>query len=822
MASFLSRHLEPISLLKKFAQLCTTLLIAIVAFVIYCFFTPSGTKTALQLLTQLTPYEITFTDVNGSLATALNLENVHIKHPRFTLQAKYLEVHWDWVDLLRQQTVEKMLAQEAQITLLALPPIPATMTKTTALDTYTLESTLGEVKTELHKIPVPFKVTHLTIENSLIQWEEQTHQIDKLVLLNTDTTKETLFQEIHYQGSAGSLDATIADTVNIHWNLTLTENAFFARYFSGKLTTAGHILFLKAQLDSPATKLNMRLVANKLSTGTYPLEEVSLTLQGTLAKHHALLSGKIAGYPVKTTIYGQLAQHQWIAKLSDFTVDHQRWQQMGKTRGTLTLDWSKKKLQTKLDALLWDQYPIALNAHIQKSKPYALSGTLQSQIQEIKSLAPLLPDLKDWRAKCNIQLTLAGTLTTPDVTGDILLKDVRLRQFAWGSKAVIQQLHAQLLPGKLLTLQGNGTWGSGPFTLKGDGNFNHDKANLTLSLHGENLVLSDTPEYYIVANPDLSLTFKDGEPLLSGTILVPHADIQSLKNPDMVTTSSDVVIVSAQKAQKKPITERSFATALATHIEIILGNKISYKGHGFTTHAKGKIQIHQAPGQMPNAKGQINLVNGKYRAYGKTFDIDYGQIVFAGGPINDPLLDIRAQRKIEPTSTLVSAKTQPTIIAGVKLVGNLKSPKLEFYSIPAMSDTDIMAYLVVGRPQSEMNQAQGELMLQAVSQLVSVMGNQRDDVQLNLAEKLKLDQFGFSKKASGTSSANHNHNPLEDTVFVLGKQLSERLYLHYSLGIVDSANNFGLRYMLGKNLTVEASTGTQGSSADVLLSFEGH
>ncbi len=819
MASFLSRHLEPISLLKKLAHLCATLVIATTAFAIYCFFTPSGTKTALQLLTQLTPYEITFIEVNGSLATALSLENVSIKHPRFKLQAKYLEVHWDWIELLRQHTVSAILAKEAQITLQALPPVSAISTHAT-LDARAIESTLGDVKTELHKIPVPFKVANLTLENSMLQWEEQSHQIDKLVLLNADTLQDTLFQEIHYQGSAGSFDATIADTVNIHWNLTLTENPFFARYFSGKLTTAGHILFLKAQLDSPATKLNLRLAANKISTGTYPLEDVSLTLQGTLAKHDAVLSGKIDGYPVKTAIYGQLAQHQWIAKLSDFTVDHQRWQRMGKTRGTLTLDWHKKKLQAKLDALLWDQYPIALNAQVQKSKPYALSGTLQSQIQEIKSLAPLLTDLKDWRAKCNMQLTLAGTLTAPEVTGDILLKDVRLRQFAWGSKAVIQQLHAQLLPGKLLTIHGNGTWGNGPFTLKGDGNFNHDKANLTLSLHGENLVLSDTPEYYIVANPDLSLTFKDGEPLLSGTILVPQAEIQSLKNPDMVTTSGDVVIVSAQKTQKKPITERSFATALATNIEIILGNKISYKGHGFTTHAKGKIQIRQAPGQMPNAKGQINLVNGKYRAYGKTFDIDYGQIVFAGGPINDPLLDIRAQRKIEPTSTLVSAKTQSTIIVGVKLIGNLKSPKLEFYSIPTMSDTDIMAYLVVGRPQSEMNQAQGELMLQAVSQLVSVMGNQRDDVQFNLAEKLKLDQFGFSKKAQGTSSA--NHNPLEDTVFVLGKQLSERLYLHYSLGIVDSANNFGLRYMLGKNLTLEASTGTQGSSADVLLSFEGH
>ncbi len=820
MASFLSRHLEPLSLLKKSAQLTATLVIACTAFVIYCFFTPSGTKTALQLLTQFTPYDIAFTEVTGCLATELSLENVTLKTPRFTLQAKYLQADWDWVDLLRQHTVKRILAKEAQITVLAAPQV-ATIAAPTSLDTRAIESTLGEVKTEIHKIPVPFKVTNLILENSTLHWKEQTHQIDKLVLFNTDTTKESLFQEIHYQGSAGTFDATIADTVNIHWNLTLTENPFFARYFSGKLTTAGHILFLKAQLDSPATKLNMRLAASKIYTGAYPLEDVSLTLQGTLAKHDAVLSGKVDGYPVKTAIYGQLAQQKWIAKLSNLTVTHQRWQKMGTTSGTLILDWSKKKLHATLDALLWDQYPVALNVQVQKSKPYALTGTLQSQVKEIKSLAPLLPDLKAWRAKCNIQLALSGTLLSPQVTGDIILKDVKLRHFAWGSKAVIQELHARLLPDKLLAIAGNGTWGSGPFTLKGDGNFNRDKTSFALSLKGENLLLSDTPEYYIVANPDLTLTFNNGEPQLRGTIVVPQAEIQSLKNPDMVTTSADVVIVSAQKPQAKAITERSFATLLTTNIEIILGDKISYKGHGFTTHAKGKLLLRQAPGQMPNAKGQINLVNGKYRAYGKTFDIDYGQIVFAGGPMNDPLLDIRAQRKIEPTSTLVSAKSQQTIVAGVKFVGNLKSPKIEFYSIPAMSDADVMSYLIVGRPQSEVNQAQGELLLQAVSQMISIMGNQREDVQLNLADKLKLDQFGFSKKANSTSNAGH-HNPLEDTVFVLGKQLSERLYLHYSLGIVDSANNFGLRYMLGKNLTLEASTGTQGSSADVLLSFEGH
>ncbi|HRE31621.1 MAG TPA: hypothetical protein PLD88_06555, partial [Candidatus Berkiella sp.] len=121
----------------------------------------------------------------------------------------------------------------------------------------------------------------------------------------------------------------------------------------------------------------------------------------------------------------------------------------------------------------------------------------QSQIKEIKTLAPLIPDLKSWRAKCNIHLTVAGNVSSPQITGNIDLKDIRLRYFAWGSKAVIQQLNIALLPNHLLSMTGNGTWGSGPFTLNGEGKFTKGKPHFALNLKGEKLLLSDTPEYYI-------------------------------------------------------------------------------------------------------------------------------------------------------------------------------------------------------------------------------------------------------------------------------------------------------------------------------------
>ena|GEM_PF-4125217 len=819
--SFLFRQLEPLSILKKITKLAASLLFAVVAFATYCFFTPHGTKIALQLIAEFSPYQVTFNDSQGSFGTTLTLNKVNVTSPKFHLTAESLDVDWDWLTFISDRTITRVAAKQADITILR---VLQTSTPTQASTTQSLESTLDEVKTEIHKIPVPFKIANIELENSVVHWEKQDHHIDKLVLLNADTRLDNLFQEIHYQGSAGSLDATIADTVNIHWDLHFMENPFFAKYFNGKLTTQGHVLFLKNNLESKATKLTMKLHATKINASK-PIENLSIHLHGTLAAHAAVLSSQIDGYPVKTIIVGKLHGKKWIARLNELVVEHDRWGKMGKTQGTFTVDWGNKKhLLASFDALLWEKYPLAIALKVQKQKPYALSGTIQSQIKEVKTLAPLFPDLKAWRAKCNLHLALGGNLTNPSITGDIIFKEIKLRNFVWGSKASISQIRCQLLPRKQVSIAGDGLWGSGPFTLAGEGSYHNGVPDFKLRLKGDKLLLSDTPEYYIVADPDLTLTLKNGEAMLAGSIFIPTAEIQSLKNPTMVTTSSDVVIVSEQKPKTKALTERSFATALTTNIEIILGKSISYKGHGFTSHATGQFVIRQLPGQMPNAKGQINLVNGKYKAYGKTFDIDHGHIVFAGGPINDPLLDIRAQRKIAPSNSMVSAKSEQIVTAGLKFHGNLKSPKIDFYSIPAMNDADIISYLVIGRPQSQVSEAQGELLLQAASELMSVVGNGRKEAQLDFAERLKLDKFGFTKKANASSSASNlpGHNPLEDTAFVLGKQLSDRLYLHYSLGIVDSANNFGMRYLLGKHLTLEASTGTEGSSADVLLSFEGH
>ena len=54
---------------------------------------------------------------------------------------------------------------------------------------------------------------------------------------------------------------------------------------------------------------------------------------------------------------------------------------------------------------------------------------------------------------------------------------------------------------------------------------------------------------------------------------------------------------------------------------------------------------------------------------------------------------------------------------------------------------------------------------------------------------------------------------------ILGKHLSPRLYINYSIGLFDSASVFRLRYQLTRHWSVEAQSGTA-TGGDILYSIE--
>lgn len=810
MSSFWSKQLEPLKLFKTGLLTVLSLSCGLIVFILYLLLTPHGAKTALDLIKHATRYDIRYQNLQGTLVEGLAIEALDVVSPEMHIQADKLLIGYHFINLIKQDYSLDFLKAKNVV-------IKATYAKTDeefALPNDNLSSLNDMIK---GLFPISIKVTDLNIENASVMVNGYTHHIDSLIINNAINDLFAI-NHIHYQGSLGKVDAVLGESIKVNWDIAIHDHPLLNQYGSKQLQSKGDIIIPSQHIQQSIAKASLKL--NEIKFEKHTFKDVALDIQGALLNHQIILRAQMDNYPIEAQFSGHYHEKSWQADIKSLRTHTAKLKHLN-VKGKMEADWQSNQIVANANLTILDKLPIETHLEIGKAKPYPLSGTLKTAISDIRTLSDFVPNLGNIKGNLNANLNLSGSLSQIKLTGLITLKDAKLKANNISKNAYLNALNIQLND-NIIALDGKGSWGRSAFYLTGNGELT-DNPTLSLNFKGEKLLLSDTPEYYIVGSPDLNLTLKNRRPHIAGKILIDEAEIRGVKN-HASAPSDDVVIVSAQK-KIKPLSQQSFEqfAPIDSEIEIILGDKITYKGYGVSTHVGGKLIISQENGTGPFAQGKLRFRDGQYKGYGKTFKIEYGQILFSGGPIYDPILDIRAQRVVQSHQKLASFSAKEPIMCGIHFTGNLKSPKISFYSDPPMSDADVMSYLVVGRPQSQVQGAQAELLYEAVSQLTRMIGSSRKDVQFDLAEQLHLTQMGFSKNENtNLSSQASNRNPLEDTVFVLGKQLSDKLYLQYSVGLLDSASTFGIRYNLGKNVTVEAATGTQGSSADVLLSFEGH
>lgn len=793
--------LSSLSFLKQCLKLTLTLCFGLFVFGLYLLFTAHGGQLLLSIVSEVSPYRIEYQQFSGYLARQAHFEGLKLSGPTIQVEANHLSARWILVDLLHAtKTVQFLEAEGLKL----------------HYHGKKIASNSAQVL-----LPFPFVVEDLTLKDAHFTINDDQHSVTYLQLKQAVSANWNALKEIHYRGSLGQFDAILNTSLQANWDLHFNDAPFFKTYLQGAVNSKGHILLPKRKWRDPNNEIDITLTGDQARFEGHALQAFKLTLNGTLANHYADLTGKINKIPFTTQVKGKLTATQWHGRIDAFDLHHPLYEALNSLSGTLDFDWSTENILTKAELLFGKKQSLHADLQIKKNGSHKIKGNIQVDVKQLKSLAAFFPELKRLQGSATATFTLSGILKKIKYSGDLLLSDLKIKTPFLKKQANIQQLRLVISEKQNITLTGQGMIGEGVFQLTGNGSLKRPDPQLNIHLKGEQLLLSDTPEYYIVANPDLTLSLQNTGIKLEGNIFIPHAVIKSFKNPNAAITSDDVVLVSKKVTTPAKGLRYSFANQLKTNIHILLGDNISYEGYGIKTKAQGQINIKQSPGQPAKAKGKITLVKGKYRAYGKRFDLSHGELLFTGGVIENPTLNIQAERKVKANPSVKSFHAHDTIKVGVRFIGPLKNAHIEFYSSPSLSTADIISYLVVGQPQSKMNESQAAILFEALSQLTLFSGNKRSDVQLSLAEQLKLDQFGFAKKDNGllTSPAT-GKSAFEDTVFVLGKQLSDRLYLHYSIGLMDSSNNFGLRYFVNKNITLEASTGSDGSSADLLLTFE--
>jgi translocation and assembly module TamB len=412
-------------------------------------------------------------------------------------------------------------------------------------------------------------------------------------------------------------------------------------------------------------------------------------------------------------------------------------------------------------------------------------GSLDAQTTQLGFVPLIVPQIDRAAGTLKADFTVGGTLGRPKFDGSLRLENGEADLYA--INLLLRELNLQFdLSENTLRLNGSTRAGEGTATVTGDLAWQNAKPKGNLKFTGENLLLVDVPEAHILASPNLRFRVDGRRIDVDGAVRVPHARLAPANLTGARLPSEDEVIVGEEP--KNP----GGGFIVSTGIHMVLGDDVSIESYGLSGKLSGGVLTYSATGEISTGIGEIKIEEGKYVAYSRELDIELGRLVFTGGPLGDPGVDLRAVKRF------------PDVVAGVNVRGTLRQPRISFFSDPPLPQNQIVSILVAGRT---LDSLQGDTAANA--------GPSRDQLLAQggalLASRLG-EQLGLQDVSVESDSAN-------ETSLVLGKYLSPRLYVSYGISLTESINTFKLRYTISDHWTLKTEAG-ENRAADLVYTID--
>jgi translocation and assembly module TamB len=408
-----------------------------------------------------------------------------------------------------------------------------------------------------------------------------------------------------------------------------------------------------------------------------------------------------------------------------------------------------------------------------------LAGTINANLDNLQPVSAFVPQIQNVSGQVLANLDLSGTLTAPAIGGELRLKDAAVEIPETATRIQDIQLAAVSSGEGILQLSGSAR--SGPGNVQLSGQLQPATGELTITVTGKEFQVADSPELQALISPDIDLRMAQNRLQIEGQVVIPKAFLSPAgggASVNRVSASPDVVIVEENDDTPPATTESSLA--IFTKIRVIL-EEVSVEAFDFQGKLKGNLLVEQTPQLAPRGSGSIEVESGEYIIYNQPLTIERGRVLFSGSPLDNPGLDLRVTRTVDNVAPAGTAPAQEesqlgrtaeefsttalsgsSITVGAQVTGTLQNPQLTLFSNPAMPDSSILSYLVLGRPPS----------------------------------------------MEGQTSLN------------IGKYLTPDLYVGYGLGLFNAVNTFLLRYRLGKRFHLEANSSGEATGADILYTIE--
>ena len=421
---------------------------------------------------------------------------------------------------------------------------------------------------------------------------------------------------------------------------------------------------------------------------------------------------------------------------------------------------------------------------------------LQGEIGlDVKDLAPLA-FLSDYmvrpRGSMKGAFALSGRVGSPILSGE--LRQISGNVFVPATGITLEELYLSVMmkgekEGMALILEAD----SGPGQLRVAGNVAREEGEWRVDVKatGHEFELAHLSEYEIIIDPDLHLVMDDGVARVSGKVLVPRAAIAVNKVDGSVSASDDVILLDDQDRGKKTL-------PLSGMVTVEMGKEVNVDSFGVKGRMEGGVTVFAAPGLPLTGKGNLTVHDGIYVLRDRALDISRGQLSFHGGSLDNPGIDMLAQRK----------SNNKTV--GVQVSGTIDDMEVKLFSDPPMAEGEILTALLSGRPYSGSKHQVSKTVKEASAGVgLGRGGDFLGDLIAGLEGGLPLDDI-YMEGGAGAS----------DVSLRVGKELFKDLYISYGYDPFKASGIFRARYDLWKRFSVETEIGGEQTGADLLWSIE--
>jgi len=269
-------------------------------------------------------------------------------------------------------------------------------------------------------------------------------------------------------------------------------------------------------------------------------------------------------------------------------------------------------------------------------------------------------------------------------------------------------------------------------------------------------------------------------------------DLDMLNN--IPSLDGDVVVL--KPGETAPLEPASPPLDMRADLTVDLGPRFYLTGYGLDSGLVGSLNLRLNQGKL-TALGALRTRGGAIDAYGQHLQLRRGTVTFQGD-IGNPVLDIQALR------------TDVAVQAGVQVAGTARRPRIDLVSIPDVSETEKLTWLLLGHGPDD-GGGDMSLLFSVGSSFLS--GGEPFYKRFGLDElSMRSGELGSTGSIlpveSVVSGLDSGASSIEQRFVMAGKTLSKDLRVSLEQALAQTGTVARLSYRLMRGLQAEMTVGT--------------